>query len=199
MIVPDDPMTLFREWFEAVQHVGLAEPSAASLATVDAAGRPSIRTVLVRGVDDRGFAFYTNFGSRKGQEILGRPGGGAPVCLNFYWEPLMRQVRVEGTALPVPDEEADAYWASRPRGHQVAAYASPQSEVVPGGRKELEARFRDWDQKLPRTDIPRPAFWSGFRVVPETIEFWEGQPNRLHDRIRFRREGNGWVHEVLAP
>jgi pyridoxamine 5'-phosphate oxidase len=198
MFAPDDPMTLFREWFAAVQHVGLAEPSAASLATVDDRGRPSIRTVLVRGVDERGFSFYTNVESRKGREILAHPEG-APVCLNFYWEPLMRQVRIEGVALPVSPEEADAYWASRPRGHQIAAYASPQSRVVAGGRKELEAEFAKWNRNLPQGEVPRPAFWTGFRVTPEAIEFWEGQPNRLHDRVRYRREGGRWVREVLAP
>jgi pyridoxamine 5'-phosphate oxidase len=191
-------MELFRKWVEAAHQVGLVEPSAAALATADAEGRPSIRAVLVRGVDERGFAFYTNVHSRKGRDILAQPGG-APVCLNFYWEPLMRQVRIEGLAAPVAAEEADAYWASRPRGHQVAAYASPQSQVVAGGRKELEARFTDFDRSLPEKEIPRPAYWSGFRVRPETIEFWEGQPNRLHDPVRYRRDGDAWTQEELAP
>ena len=138
MKTPADPMVLFQAWYRAVQGVGLLEPSAAALATVDSEGRPSVRMVLVRGIDERGFAFYTNMESRKGRDILTRPEG-APVCLNFYWEPLMRQVRIEGTAAPVSAEEADAYWSTRPRGHQVAAYASAQSRVVAGGRKELEA------------------------------------------------------------
>src|SRR5512143_3590614 len=165
MIPPADPLVLFEEWYEEAHHIGLPEPSAAALATVGPHGRPSIRTVLVRGIDARGFAFYTNFNSRKGRELLAHPGG-APCCLNFYWPPVARQVRIEGTAVPVPPEEADAYWASRPRGHQVAAYASDQSAEIPGGRKELERSFAEWDKKLPRSNVPRPDFWSGFRVVP---------------------------------
>jgi pyridoxamine 5'-phosphate oxidase len=199
MIPPADPMVLFHEWFEAAHHIGLPEPSAAALATADREGRPSIRTVLVRAIDERGFAFYTNLRSRKGHELLGRPEAVPRACLNFYWPPVARQVRIEGTASPVPDAEADAYWASRPRGHQVAAYASPQSEVIAGGRKELEALFADWDKKLPRSNVPRPAFWSGFRVVPETIEFWQGRENRLHERILYRRENGRWVSVVLGP
>lgn len=198
MIAPADPMTLFDEWYEEAHHIGLPEPSAAALATVDPAGRPSIRTVLVRAIDERGFAFYTNFESRKARDLLIRPEG-APCCLNFYWPPVARQVRVEGAARPVDAAEADAYWATRPRGHQVAAYASPQSRVVAGGRKELESRFAEWDKKLPRTNVPRPEFWSGFRVVPETIEFWQGRENRLHERILYRREAGSWVSAVLAP
>ncbi|HEU4724687.1 MAG TPA: pyridoxamine 5'-phosphate oxidase [Candidatus Eisenbacteria bacterium] len=198
MIPPADPMTLFHEWFEAAHHIGLPEPSAAALATVDPDGRPSIRTVLVRAIDERGFAFYTNFESRKGRELLARPGG-APSCLNFYWAPVARQVRIEGLAAPVDAAEADAYWASRPRGHQVAAYASPQSQVVAGGRKELEARFAEWDKKLPRTNVPRPPYWSGFRLVPDSIEFWQGRENRLHERILYRRGAGAWASAILAP
>lgn len=198
MIPPIDPMALFQEWFEAAHHIGLPEPSAAALATVDPEGRPSIRTVLVRGIDERGFAFFTNLESRKGRELLACPDG-APACLNFYWPPVARQVRIEGLATPVPVAEADAYWASRPRGHQVAAYASPQSQVVTGGRKELEVRFAEWDKKLPRANIPRPDFWSGFRLVPGTIEFWQGRENRLHERILYRREDGRWVSAIVAP
>jgi pyridoxamine 5'-phosphate oxidase len=195
---PADPMDLFHNWLRAAQELGLLEPSAAALATAGADGRPSVRAVLVRGMDDRGFVFYTNFESRKGREILAHPEG-APVSLLFYWDPLARQVRVEGTALPVSNEEADAYWASRPRGHQVAAYASPQSRPLPGGRKDLEARFAEFDKKLPARDVPRPDYWSGFRVTPLVIEFWEGQPNRMHDRVVYRRAGDGWTQEIVAP
>jgi pyridoxamine 5'-phosphate oxidase len=198
MIPPADPMVLFREWFEEAHHVGLPEPSAAALATVDERGRPSIRIVLVREIDERGFAFFTNFNSRKGRELLVNAAG-TPACLNFYWPPVARQVRVEGTATPVPAAEADAYWASRPRGHQVAAYASPQSRELPGGRKELESRFAEWEKKLPRSNVPRPDYWSGFRVTAETIEFWQGRENRLHERILYRRESGRWVAAILAP
>jgi pyridoxamine 5'-phosphate oxidase len=198
MIPPADPMELFREWFEGAHHIGLPEPSAAALATVDERGRPSIRTVLVRDIDDRGFAFFTNFNSRKGRELLAHPDG-APACLNFYWPPVARQIRIEGTATPVTAAEADAYWATRPRGHQVAAYASPQSAELPGGRKELEALFAEWERKLPRSNVRRPDYWSGFRLAPETIEFWQGRENRLHERILYRKEGGQWISGVLAP
>ena len=178
--------------------MGLPEPSAAALATVDDRGRPSIRTVLIRDIDERGLAFFTNFNSRKGRDLLAHPEG-APVCLNFYWPPLARQVRIEGLAMPVTAQEADAYWGTRPRGHQVAAYASPQSTELPGGRNELEARFAEWDKKLPDSNIPRPEYWSGFRIAPETIEFWQGRENRLHERILYRRENGRWVHVIVAP
>ncbi len=193
-----DPIELFQDWLEAAQHVALPEPSAAALGTVGADGQPSVRMVLLRGVDDRGFVFFTNLTSRKGRELL-RPGAPALATLCFYWPPLSRQVRVEGTAVQVANEEADAYWATRPRGHQVAAYASPQSEPLPGGHRELEKRFSDWERKLPQKGIPRPEFWSGFRVIPKTIEFWEGRENRLHRRVLYERKDGGWDKTTLAP
>jgi len=176
--------------------VGLPEPSAAALATVDAKGRPSVRIILLRGLDERGFTFYTNLGSRKGMELERRDG--APAALCFYWPPLARQVRIEGTATQVTDEEADAYWATRPRGHQVAAYASDQSKPI-AGREELEARYAEWDQRLPESGVPRPPFWSGFRIAPDSIEFWEGRANRLHERVLYRREGSHWIASILCP
>ena len=200
MTAQPDPMTLFREWFEAAHHVGLPEPSAASLATVDEHGAPSVRMVLVRGVDERGFAFYTNLQSRKGVELgAGRPAGRNPAALCFYWPPLARQVRIEGDATPVSVEEADAYWASRPRAHQVAAWASPQSQALAGGKDELSRRFVEMDRRLPAENVPRPPYWSGFRIEPRTIEFWEGRPGRLHDRVLYKNEGGRWTTAVLAP
>jgi pyridoxamine 5'-phosphate oxidase len=191
-----DPISLFQDWLEAAHHVGLPEPSAGALATVAPDGHPSVRMVLLRGVDARGFVFFTNLLSRKGRE-LDHGSGLASLC--FYWPPLARQVRVEGRAERVEEEEADAYWATRPRGHQVAAYASPQSEPLPGGRRELEARFEEWDRRLPANNVPRPENWSGFRVIPESIEFWEGRENRLHRRVLYTRAGSGWNEATLAP
>lgn len=192
-----DPISIFRTWLEEAHHVGLSEPSAAALATVDSKGRPSVRIVLLRGLDERGFSFFTNLGSQKGMDLERRDG--APASLCFYWPPLVRQARVEGIASLVTDQEADEYWVTRPRGHQVAAYASEQSRPLAGGRAELEARFAEWDRKLPATGIPRPPFWSGFRIAPEAIEFWEGRENRLHERVLYRREGTHWIASVLCP
>jgi pyridoxamine 5'-phosphate oxidase len=195
---PDDPIALFQDWLEAAHHVGLPEPSAAALGTVGPEGQPSVRMVLLRGLDERGFVFFTNLTSRKGRELMS-PGAPALATLCFYWPPLARQVRVEGRAVQVEDSEADAYWATRPRGHQVAAYASPQSEPLPGGRRELEARFAEWDKKLPSKGVPRPGYWSGFRVIPGSIEFWEGRENRLHRRVLYTRTADGWDRTTLAP
>jgi pyridoxamine 5'-phosphate oxidase len=192
-----DPIALFDEWYREAHRAGLTEPSATALATVGTGGRPSVRIVLLRDVDPRGFVFYTNLASRKGMDLLRHEG--APASLCFYWAPLARQVRVEGTASRVADAEADAYWATRPRGHQVAAYASPQSRPLAGGRAELESLYADWDRKLPQSKIPRPAFWSGFRLVPDRIEFWEGRENRLHHRVLYERDGTQWTASTLAP
>lgn len=199
MTLNPDPIALFQEWFQAAHQVGLPEPSAAALATVGSDGQPSVRMVLARGVDERGIVFYTNFQSRKGQELGGGRLSGVKASLCFYWPPLTRQVRIEGVADPISAAEADAYWATRPRQHQIAAWASPQSQVLPGGPADLERRFAEMDQRLPRENVPRPPYWSGFRVTPSQIEFWEGKANRLHDRTLYRREGAAWVSMTLAP
>jgi pyridoxamine 5'-phosphate oxidase len=194
-----DPIARFHEWFEAAHHVGLPEPSAAALATVDEDGRPSVRVVLVRRFDDRGFVFFTNLESQKGRDLGSGRLSGRPVAINFYWPPMVRQLRIEGTASPISDAEADDYWVTRPRGSQIAAWASPQSEPVPGGRAEIEARYTEMERKFDGRDVPRPPHWSGLRVVPERIEFWEGRENRLHVRTLYRREGSKWIEETLGP
>jgi pyridoxamine 5'-phosphate oxidase len=194
-----DPFHLFREWFDRAQRTDLPEPSAATLATVDTDGKPSARVLLVRAFDEHGFVFYTNTESRKGRDLGGLRGNGAPATLCFYWPPLALQVRIEGLTEPVSAEEADAYWATRPRGNQVQAYASKQSAVVPGGRQELEAAFAEWDRKLPHDEIRRPEYWSGYRLIPSTIEFWEGRGDRMHHRMFFEREGARWKVSILSP
>jgi pyridoxamine 5'-phosphate oxidase len=194
-----DPIAQFQEWFEAAHHVGLPEPSAAALATVGEDGRPSVRVVLVRRFDERGFVFFTNLESHKGRDLGGGRVNGRPVAINFYWPPLVRQLRIEGTASPISDAEADDYWGTRPRGSQIAAWASPQSEPVPGGRAEIEARYAAMERKFEGREVPRPPYWSGLRVIPEQIEFWEGRENRLHVRTRYRREGSTWIEETLGP
>ena len=189
-----DPIGLFREWAALAARSELPEPDAAALATVDSEGNPSVRMVLVRGVDERGFAFYTNLESRKGKELR----GGAPAALCFWWPPLAKQVRVEGSATRVSDADADAYWATRSRGSQVAAWSSHQSAVLSNGRDDLIARYDELEKSLP-DPVPRPPHWSGFRIEPGRIEFWEGRPHRLHHRVLYTREGRGWVAKILSP
>lgn len=182
----------FRRWLDDAVAAALPEPNAMVVATADASGSPSARTVLLRAVDERGFSFYTNLQSRKGREALANPRAS---CV-FGWIALQRQVVVTGAVERVSDEDADDYWASRPVASRVSAAASPQSQVVTS-RAELEEQ---WAVTARRgEDIPRPPHWSGLRVVPDEVEFWQGRRNRFHDRLRFRREGDGWVVERLAP
>lgn len=191
-----DPFELFAAWFEDARSAGLVEPHAMALATVDPDGAPSCRMVLLRGVGPEGLSFYTNFDSRKGRALAHERRAAA----TFWWGALERQVRFEGEVTAVPSDEADAYFASRPRGSQLAAWASPQSAPL-ADRSELaerltavEARFADG------AIVTRPPFWGGFRLVPRSIEFWQGRPSRTHDRLVFRRGADAaWQVERLAP
>lgn len=188
-----DPIALFRRWFKDASAAGLLEPNAMALATVDAQGRPSLRTVLLKDYDERGFTFYTNYASHKARDIAGNP----LVSLLFWWDRLHRQVRIEGPAAKVPAEESDAYFATRPLGSRIGAWASPQSRVI-ASRAELESREREYAARFGEA-VPRPEHWGGYRVRPAMLEFWQGRPNRLHDRLRYRAVDGGWVIERLAP
>jgi pyridoxamine 5'-phosphate oxidase len=185
----------FARWIADARDAGLAEPNAMVFATAAAGGLPSARTVLLKAFDERGFVLFTHLTSRKGREALENP----QASLVFPWYDLERQVTVTGTVEQVTDAEADAYFARRPRGSQLGALASPQSEVVPS-RAVLEAAREELARRYPEgTAVPRPERWSGLRVLPITVEFWQGREDRLHDRLRFRRDGDAWVLERLAP
>ena len=165
-----------------------------ALATADATGRPSVRIVLLRGVDQSGFVFFTNYNSRKANELDGNP----QAALCFHWVALDEQIRVEGRVERVPDAESDAYFASRPRGSQLGAWASDQSSVLPS-RETLESKYRDIEARFGDGPIPRPPFWGGYRLIPDRVEFWYGRPDRLHDRVLYRREEDRWAIERLYP
>jgi pyridoxamine 5'-phosphate oxidase len=187
-----DPLVQLQAWLdEAREHV--PEPAAMTLATVDAEGRPSARVVLLRGLDERGLTFYTSTASRKGQEIRAHP----RAALVFHWWELGRQVRVEGAVEEVSGAECEAYWRTRPRGSRLAAWASRQSQ--PMSCDELAAELQAVAERFAGTDVPRPPFWGGYRVVPESVEFWTHRENRLHDRVRYRRFAGGWRRERLGP
>jgi pyridoxamine 5'-phosphate oxidase len=187
-----DPLRQFAAWFEEAGAAGMRAPEATALATTAADGRPSVRMVLLKGFDERGFVFFTGYESRKGAELAANP----RAALLFYWDPLGRQVRIEGPVERVSEAESDAYFASRPRGAQISASVSPQSRVVES-RAHLEAAAAELEAR--GDELPRPPSWGGFRLAPETYEFWQHRANRLHDRLRYRREDDRWVLERLAP
>lgn len=199
---PDDPIERFAAWMADADRSEPNDPNAVALATCDAAGQPSVRMVLLKGVDspdavaagDGGFVFYTNLGSRKGRELRDNPK--ASLC--FHWKSLRRQVRVEGRVEPVTEAEADEYFQSRHRSSRIGAYASKQSQPLEG-RWELEKRVATFTAKFPLGDIPRPDFWSGFRILPAAIEFWEDRPFRLHDRVVYHARDGKWTTERLFP
>ena len=194
--VDPDPFRQFAEWYAEAQTATDDRAAAMTIATATPAGRPSARIVLLRGFDERGLVFYTNYDSRKSEELLANPFAAAL----FYWPPLDRQVRVEGAVAAVGREESEAYFATRPRGHQVGAWASPQSAVI-ADRAFLHSLFDDAESRFADADldVPLPPFWGGYRLTPEVFEFWVNRADRLHDRVRYRRTDDGWVIERLAP
>jgi pyridoxamine 5'-phosphate oxidase len=188
-----DPLRRFERWFAAAREAGLHAPEAMALATATADGRPSARMVLLKAADDRGFAFHTNYESRKGTELAANP----RAALLFHWQPLGRQVRIEGAVERAAPEESDAYFRTRPLESRIATWASPQSRPL-ADRAELDDRYAEAVARYGE-DVPRPGHWGGFRLVPDAYEFWEHGENRLHDRIRYERDGEGWRRTRLAP
>jgi len=190
-----DPIAQFRVWLEDARDAGIRLPEAVALATVDAGGRPSVRHVLLRGLDERGFVFYTNYESRKGRELDANPWAG----MAFYWRELDWQVCVSGTVGRTSREESEEYFRTRPREARVGAWASRQSEVA-SSREELDARYREIEARYPGDEVPLPPNWGGYRLAPEAVEFWKGREHRLHDRFRYTRRSNGsWAIERLYP
>jgi pyridoxamine 5'-phosphate oxidase len=192
--VDPDPLRQFLRWFDEARAAGLDLPEAVVLATATRSGTPSARMVLLKGADERGFVFYSGYGSRKGRELAANPGA----ALLFYWHPLGRQVRIEGLVARTGPKESDAYFETRPARSRLSAAASPQSAVV-ASREALETRVEELARLHPAGDVPRPEDWGGFRLAPRIYEFWQHRDDRLHDRLRYRRDGDAWVVERLGP
>jgi pyridoxamine 5'-phosphate oxidase len=190
----DEPLEQFRLWYADAERAGVRAPHAMALATADANGAPSVRMVLLKGAEEDGFAFFTGYGSRKGGELDVNP----RAALLFYWDPLGRQVRVEGNVERISATESDAYFTTRPRAAQIAAAASRQGRVL-HDRGELDARVAELEREYAGADVPRPEHWGGYRLRPDVYEFWQHRENRLHDRLRYRRDGSRWVVERLSP
>jgi pyridoxamine 5'-phosphate oxidase len=196
-LIPPDPIERFRSVYALAEKIDrsiLPDPSAMALGTVDESGQPSVRVVLLKAFDDRGFVFYTNYEGRKGRQLLSNP----KAALCFYWPTIDIQVRIEGTVTKVADKEADAYFATRHRLSQIGAWASRQSEPLETPTA-LDERVKKYEREFAGKDVPRPKYWSGFRVSPERIEFWKGKPNRLHERHLYSRVGAGWKIETIYP
>ena len=189
------PLELVRAWYEEAVAAGIPEPNAMALATTTPDGRPSVRFVLLKGIDERGIEFFTNYESRKGGELAANPRAAAAM----FWQPLQRQVRLEGPVEMLPAEESDEYYAGRARGSKIGAWASPQSRPIPD-REWLDARVEATEARFAGGDVPRPPHWGGYRLVPDAIELWQGMPSRLHDRALWRRRQDGsWRSERLSP
>jgi pyridoxamine 5'-phosphate oxidase len=190
----EDPMILFDTWFREAGKAGLYLPESMALGTATPDGKPSVRLVLLKGYDQRGFVFFTNYGSRKSTELDANP----EATLVFHWAVLQRQIRLEGPATRISQEESAAYFRTRPRGSQIGAWASAQSEPL-ADRSELERRVRTYEERFKGAEVPLPPFWGGYRLAPRSMEFWQGRANRLHDRIRFFRDEAGWSRLRLYP
>ena len=191
---PADPLALFERWFADAARAEVRDANAMTLASADPSGAPSARIVLLKGVDERGFVFYTDYRSRKARELEANP----HAALLFYWPELERQVRVTGPVSRVSRSETDAYFSTRPRGSQIGAWASEQSSAI-ARRSTLDDAVAEVERRFAGADVPAPGHWGGYRVTPESVEFWQGRENRLHDRLRYVRDGEGWQLERLAP
>ncbi|HYF02229.1 MAG TPA: pyridoxamine 5'-phosphate oxidase [Patescibacteria group bacterium] len=191
--VLQDPFAQFRQWFDEAVKAGISEPNVMTIASATSDGKPSARIVLLKKLSEKGFVFYTNYESRKGQELIENP----QAALLFYWGELERQIRIEGRVEKVLKEESEEYFKSRPLESQLGAWASKQSRTLKS-REELEENFKNMQKRF-ETVVPLPDFWGGFCVIPEVVEFWQGRPNRLHDRIVFKKEDNVWITERLSP